>query len=116
MSQRSRPAPCSKAEVGSSLASPLRRRRSAIRLPAYLTTVGVHLDLRARLRGVGGLWRVLLQHGTGHWLQLRRWTHDRLLRRWHKAREWLWLRRRSDDALWRLWHGACKRWCLRRRP
>src|ERR1700693_4965091 len=111
MSLRLRPTPCSKVEVGSSLASSLWRRRRAIRLPAHLTTVGVHLYLRARLWGVGGLRRVLLRHRAGHWLQLRRRTRDRLLRRWHRARERLCLRSRSDHSLLQLWHRA-REWLL----
>src|SRR6266851_153649 len=114
MSQRLRPTPCSKAEVGSSLASSLRRRRSAIRLPAHLTTIGVHLHLGARLRGVGGLWRVL-RHRAGHRLQLRRRTRDRLLRRWPRGRKRLCLRSRSAYLLLRLWRRARKRLLLRNR-
>src|ERR1700730_5325429 len=135
MSQRSRPTPCSKAELGSSLTSSLRCRRRIIRLPAHLTTIGVHLHLGARLRGVGGLRRVLW-HRAGHRLQLRRRTRDRLLRRWprgrerlclrsrsyylllrlwRRAREWLLLRSRSDQLLLRRWHGARKRRLLRSR-
>src|SRR6266851_2555359 len=114
MSQRLRPTPCSKAEVGSSLASSLRRRRSAIRLPAHLTTIGVHLHLGARLRGVGGLWRVL-RHRAGHRLQLRRRTRDRLLRRWPRGRKRLCLRSRSAYLLLRLWRRARKRLLLRSR-
>src|ERR1700681_580852 len=112
MPQRSRPTPCSKAELGSSLAPSLRCRRRIIRLPAHLTTVGVHLYLGARLRGVGGLRRVL-RHRAGHRLQLRRRTRDRLLRRWHRTRERLCLRSRSDHLLLRLRHHA-REWLLLR--
>src|ERR1700674_827875 len=115
MSRRSRPTPCSKAEVGSSLASSLRRRRRVIRLPAHLTTVGVHLYLGARLWGVGGLRRVLLRHRAGHRLQLRRRTRDRLLRRWHRARERLCLGNWSDHLLWWLRRRARERLLLRSR-
>src|SRR6202163_1785318 len=111
MPQRSRPTPCSKAELGSSLAPSLRCRRRIIRLPAHLTTVGVHLYLGARLRGVGGLWRVL-RHRAGHRLQLRRRTRDRLLRRWHRTRERLCLRSRSDHLLLRLRRRARERLLL----
>src|ERR1700736_5279922 len=115
MSRRSRPTPCSKAEVGSSLASSLRRRRGVIRLPADLTTVGVHLYLGARLWGVGGLRRVLLRHRARNRLQLRRRTRDRLWRRWHRTRERLCLGSLSDHLLLRWWHRARERLCLRSR-
>src|ERR1700719_528516 len=114
MSQRSRPTPCSKAELGSSLAPSLRCRRRIIRLPAHLTTIGVHLHLGARLRGVGGL-RCVLRHRAGHRLQLRRRTRDRLLRWWPRGRERLCLRSRSDYLLLRLWRRARKRLLLRGR-
>lgn len=118
------------------MASSLRPRRSAICLAAHLTAVGVHLYLCARLRGVGGLRRVLLRHRTGHWLKLRRRTSDPLLLLWERARErlllrsgpvhrllWLWhrprerllLRNRSGHSLLRLWHRSRERLLLRNR-